>query len=454
MRIGIKDIFDVAGTKRGCGSRAYFDLYPEKNTTAPAVQRIIDAGAIIVGKMKTSQFANGEMATADWVDYHSPFNARGDGYSDPSSSSSGPGGGIGAYSWLDIALGSDTGGSIRNPSQVNGCYGNRPTHNLVTLDNAMPLSPLMDTAGFLTRDAELWQTAGHVLYSTNLTTYTSLPKKLYTTVFPKNASTEAEGILLSFLAKLEAFMNVTSEVLDYDSQWAASPQAKNTSAPDLASLLALTYPTLIAKQQWAALGAPFLADYAVAFDGRKPFLDPVPNFRWGYGRSQNTTLEDGIYNKTTFKNWWNEEVMVKNPETCSDGLLLYPGTLATPNYRNVYLSSPKLPSGWDIQNVAIFAGVPDMVLPRKFPSLFHSPCSFPFPRSELTRAPCTVGQAAYNSTITNHIEYLPVAVNVIAAPGCDGVVFELAAKLQAAGIINAPKAGSTMYKREIRGGLE
>ena len=57
----------------------------------------MDAGAVIVGRMKTSQFANGERATADWVDYHSPFNARGDGYSDPSSSSSGPGAGIGAY---------------------------------------------------------------------------------------------------------------------------------------------------------------------------------------------------------------------------------------------------------------------------------------------------------------------------------------------------------------------
>jgi Asp-tRNA(Asn)/Glu-tRNA(Gln) amidotransferase A subunit family amidase len=56
---------------------------------------------------------------------------------DPSSSSSGPGAGIGAYSWIDLALGSDTGGSIRNPAQVNGAFGNRPTHGLVTLDNVV-----------------------------------------------------------------------------------------------------------------------------------------------------------------------------------------------------------------------------------------------------------------------------------------------------------------------------
>jgi hypothetical protein len=383
----------VAGIKRGCGNRAFYNLYPEANQSALAVQKIIDAGGIIVGKMKTSQFANGEMATADWVDYHSPFNARGDGYSDPSSSSSGPGAGIGAYQWLDLALGSDTGGSIRNPSQVNGCYGNRPTHGLVELTNVMPLSPLMDTAGFLTRDAEIWKTAGEILYTTNLTTFKSFPKTLYTTGFPPNASTEAEGILLDFLAKLESFLSTTSSVLDYDTMWSTSAQANATNAPDLSSLLALTYPTLITKQQWELLGAPFLADYAAANDGRTPFIDPVPEYRWGYGRSKNTTLEDAVHNKTIFQDWWNESVIPKNEETCSESLLLYPGTLAMPNYRNVYLAPPSLPAGWGVYNIAIFAGVPDMVLPSMFAlaTSFPSTCTFSivhFPSSSvLSRYP-------------------------------------------------------------------
>jgi Asp-tRNA(Asn)/Glu-tRNA(Gln) amidotransferase A subunit family amidase len=69
----VKDIYDIAGLKTGCGSRAYFALYPPRNTTAPAVQRLIDQGAVVVGKTKTSQFANGETATADWVDQLCPF---------------------------------------------------------------------------------------------------------------------------------------------------------------------------------------------------------------------------------------------------------------------------------------------------------------------------------------------------------------------------------------------
>lgn len=109
VRLGVKDIYDVAGVRTSDGNRAWYHLYPPASAHALPIQRLVEAGAVIVGKMKTSQFANGEEATADWVDYHSPFNPRGDGYQDPSSSSSGPGAGAGSYPWLDLTIGSDTG---------------------------------------------------------------------------------------------------------------------------------------------------------------------------------------------------------------------------------------------------------------------------------------------------------------------------------------------------------
>ena len=58
IRLGVKDIFDIAGVKTSDGNRAIYGLYPPKTANAVAVQRLIDAGAVIVGKMKTSQFAN------------------------------------------------------------------------------------------------------------------------------------------------------------------------------------------------------------------------------------------------------------------------------------------------------------------------------------------------------------------------------------------------------------
>jgi Amidase len=65
IRIGIKDIYDVAGVKTGDGNRAYYNFYPPAAANSVVVQKLVDAGAVLVGKQKTSQFANGQRATAD-----------------------------------------------------------------------------------------------------------------------------------------------------------------------------------------------------------------------------------------------------------------------------------------------------------------------------------------------------------------------------------------------------
>ena len=225
--------------------------------------------------MKTSQFANGELATADWVDYHSPFNPRGDGYQDPSSSSSGPGAGEGSYPWLDLALGSDTGGSIRGPAQVQGLFGNRPSHGLVPLTGVMPLAPQLDTAGFEARNPALWTAAAKVLYP-SLRSYTTYPKKLFTIDFPANASAGgSDPVVLDFLAKLEAFLGTTAKVLDYEASWNQSKPVQAGSA-SLSGFLNITYPILISKEQTMLVRDPFYRDYAAIHDGRRPFVDPAP----------------------------------------------------------------------------------------------------------------------------------------------------------------------------------
>ncbi|RAL60135.1 hypothetical protein DID88_000760 [Monilinia fructigena] len=391
VRLGIKDIYDIAGVKTSNGNRAYYELYPPASITGPAVQSLIDAGAIIVGKMKTSQFANGESPTADWS---------------PSSSSAGPGAGIGAYDWLDLGLGSDTGGSIRNPSQVNGCFGNRPSHGLVSLDNVMPMSPALDTAGLLTRNPILWHEAAKVLYGNNITSnFTEFPKKIWTNGFPENATTEAEKVLLGFLAKLEKFLNSTSTThLDLDALWneAPPPGAKNSSIVDFVEFI---YPTLVAQQQYSLLAEPFYKDYAAANNGARPFIDPVPLSRWDWGQHDidSEATEQAIYNK---------------PYLWIGLTKLYLQTQKAVA-RNVYYTLPGVPSGWTAGRISNLAEVPDMVFP--------------------------VGQVAYNSSISLQTEYLPVAIDVVARKGCDGMIFELAKRLLEEGILVVPKAGSVMY---------
>jgi hypothetical protein len=121
-RVAVKDLFDIQGLQTSGGSQAWAHITPIANGTAPAIQRIIDLGGVIVGKYKLAQFASGADPW-NWQDEHYPFNPRGDGWLTCSASSSGGGCSIAAYDWLDYAIGTDTGSSMRRPAAVAGVFG-------------------------------------------------------------------------------------------------------------------------------------------------------------------------------------------------------------------------------------------------------------------------------------------------------------------------------------------
>ncbi|PYH94503.1 amidase signature enzyme [Aspergillus ellipticus CBS 707.79] len=432
VRVGIKDIYSLSGVRQSNGNRAWYYLYGENNATGTAVSRLIDAGAIIVGLQKPSQFANGETATDDWVDFHSPFNPRGDGYQDPSSSSSGAGASIASYDWLDLALGSDTGGSIRGPAEVQGIYGSRPSHGLVELDHVMSLSPVLDTAGLLTRDPYLWDKANTALYSTNYTSFINktvkYPSKLYTLSFPTTNNTAADGLLVEFQQKLAAFLNTTATPLDLEEDWLSSPPSDAPADVPLPTLLNLTYAMLISKQQIPLVKEPFFADYAAKYDGRTPFIDPVPLSRWNWSTAYSAlALDDAIQNKTIFMDWIasNYLTRISDPDQCSSSLMVYIGSAGAEyqSPRNVYRSLPGAPLGYDSSRISNMAEVPDFVVP--------------------------IGEVSSYSTITNHDESYPVTVDIMAAKGCDGLIVRLAQDLLKAGIIKTPKTGGSLAGGDI-----
>lgn len=105
--IAIKDVFDIAGFPTTVSSKAYASLYGDAETTASLIDELTSAGAIIVGKTKTSQFASGENAI-DWNDFQCPFNPRGDASFEPCCSSTGSAAAVAAYDWIDAAIGTDS----------------------------------------------------------------------------------------------------------------------------------------------------------------------------------------------------------------------------------------------------------------------------------------------------------------------------------------------------------
>ena len=155
-----KDIFDIAGQVTGCGNPDWARSHDPASDTAPAVQRLLDAGAYLVGKTITDELAyslNGQNHH-----YGTPSNVNAPGRI-PGGSSSGSASAV-AGGLVDTALGSDTGGSIRTPGSYCGLYGLRPTHGRIPLEQVMPLAPSFDTVGWFTRDAELLRRVGEVLF--------------------------------------------------------------------------------------------------------------------------------------------------------------------------------------------------------------------------------------------------------------------------------------------------
>ena len=363
--------------------------------------------------MITSQFANGETATADWVDYHEAFNPRGDGYQDTSSSSSGGGAGTASYSWLDISLGSDTGGSVRGPSEVQGLYGNRPSHGLVSLDHVMPLSPVLDTPGLIARNPHIWMEAAKAMYGPNITITNSYPTSIQTLDWPTEAESVADQLLIDFLGNVTKFLNAKTTAYNISAEF----DAANPDVAPLETFMNLTYALLISKQQTELVRKPFYADYAEKHDGRLPFVDPVPLARWGWGDNQTETVEDGIANKTLFQTWANETFLAPSPKTCSESLTMYIGSTADTVYRNTYWDAPGVPLGFGNSRISVMAESPDYVVP--------------------------LGEAPYNSTITGHVEYLPVTADLLVAKGCDGMLFSLIADLYDAGILKESKVGQS-----------
>lgn len=106
-RFAVKDIFDIRGVVTTASCKAYEACHNEAVKTASIIQKLLDLGAVVVGKTKTAQLASG-LAAKDWVDDLCPFNPRGDGYQEPDCSSSGSAVAVAAYDWLDFSVGSDS----------------------------------------------------------------------------------------------------------------------------------------------------------------------------------------------------------------------------------------------------------------------------------------------------------------------------------------------------------
>lgn len=159
LTFAAKDLYDVAGIATGAGNPSYLAGQAPAAANATAVQKLLDAGATLVGKTLTDELAFSLFGENHH--YGTPIN--------PAAPQRIPGGSsngsavVVAGGLVDTALGSDTGGSVRVPASHCGIFGLRPTHGRVAIDGVVPLADSLDTVGWFARTPDMMMRIGRVL---------------------------------------------------------------------------------------------------------------------------------------------------------------------------------------------------------------------------------------------------------------------------------------------------
>ena len=147
----LKDNFDTFDLPTSGGSQMLKDSIPPDD--AFVVKKLREAGAVFLAKVNLHEFAYGGGAPNGYSSLGGQTHNPHDPTRGPSGSSGGTGAGI-AAAFAQFGLGSDTAGSIRNPSSANGIAGIKPTRGLLSRDGIIPLALSFDTGGPMGRNIE------------------------------------------------------------------------------------------------------------------------------------------------------------------------------------------------------------------------------------------------------------------------------------------------------------
>ena len=139
---GAKDIFDTAGIRTAAGSKIWADRVPDKDASSVALLK--GAGAVLLGKTHTTEFADGDPAPS-----RNPWDAE----CTPGGSSTGSAVAV-ASRMVPFALGTQTVGSVLRPAAYNGVVGFKPTFGRISRLGVVPLAPSFDHVGVLVRTVQ------------------------------------------------------------------------------------------------------------------------------------------------------------------------------------------------------------------------------------------------------------------------------------------------------------
>jgi len=443
IRFAVKDSIALKGLRTGFGNQAWLEAYGPEKTTAPVIQLLLEAGAVLVGKLKTTEFAEG-VDPCEWIDTTCPFNPRGDGHQKPSSSSTGSAAAAAAYDWLDFTVGTDTGGSIRHPAGVNGVFGQRPSTGSMDLTGVLGATNLFNTVGIFARDVSIFTKVGSHMVSPVKQPKPVLPNRKYNLLYPTRAPqtsncdphhggqhrwfphpsvdtslwTEAEKKIEATVCEMERHFDCQRIPFNINELWHTTPPKGQPRSLDEA--VGHIYSAITTSQAVSTGLDQFIEDYRKANDDKDPKISELVKRRLDHGRAVPKEDIDGALEAMASFTQWTENQLFGSYDQDATTLLIFPQSCGRPDYRDQVPDRSVLFN--DIFSIYAFGylvGCPDYTIP--------------------------VGEIPYESRITGRTEHLPVSISLIGKPNTDTELFDVVDGLHGAGVISSVMSGSKMY---------
>ncbi|KAK4201359.1 amidase [Triangularia verruculosa] len=407
IRVVVKDVIDMAGVPTFAGNKAYGALYGAKAKNAACVEKLLDAGAVLLGKVKTVQFASGANGK-DWFDYQPPFNPRGDGYQDPGCSSAGSATAASAYDWIDVAIGTDTFGSVIGPASEHGVFGLHSSFGSVSTVGVVPLSKELDTVGFFSKSAQTAAATIRAMAQVNISKRfcSSNITLVYPTDFFADWPPEYLSATDGFIRQLEEFLHTEREHIGIGSSFIEGRVAGGKS------MQAYLRNTTAHIQLYDCYRncLPFLEEYKAKF-GKMLFADPYIQYKWKLGRD--LTDEEyavAIRQRDIFKEWILTKILPQGQEGQDfDKILLLPNGYMDPFYSHEYDGRTleegahrKQGFGFKDTTLAVLAGLP----------VFNIP----------------ITQFPYQSSVSRTTEFLPGNIALVGQQGSEVALLKMMAR--------------------------
>ncbi|KAJ4863587.1 amidase domain-containing protein [Trichoderma breve] len=392
VRISITDAASLKGVQTTLSSRSWSQLYgTEASETAEFVQKLIDMGAIIVGKTKSSQLDSGR----EWVDVAAPWNPRGDGYQDSGGSGAGAGASVCGYDWMEYAIAKDSFEGVREQARVHGVYSIRASAQAASLQGWRNDSQDYAAIGLLNRNLH------HLLSIAQLTLNTSnanmpFPKRI---IYPLDFASTTESDQAKdnkFVAMLEHFLGVKADKMRLSDAWDAHPP-KEANGQTLEDHMKEAPFSSFCSDFYHEY-EDFRSDYKNKF-GREPYVEATPRFRWGIG--ENETKQDyNIHHERieVFRKWFGDNIMSTLGD--SETIMVLPFGPHTVQYRDDLPRPPTRIDGIGPEVLAPLLGLPHLVIP--------------------------FAQTSYHSRVTDKSESRPFTGSIMGPHGSDIMILQLA----------------------------